>query len=947
MGSNRLKTLIVALYNYNGQGLDAWHDHGAGMTYTVAKLSGHDVHFLDMKSLSNDQQLDESLKGYDLVAFGLKSSYYSKGMNVIEFAKKHGAKVLVGGYHATAAPEQLLENPNIDWVMHGESEITFPKFLDDPSSFPREFFGEKPQDLSSLPFMDRSMYREPVENCLNWWHGGKLKNMISVMAARGCPYKCAFCQPIESNHFGKKLRRRSVDSMIAELLHLKKLYKPDCVMIHDDTFLIQPKWIEEFIDKYPQVGLPFWASGRADGICQYPDLVKKLVKVGWGLISVGFESGSQRILDKLNKGTTVEQNLEAARIIKSCGAKIYANYITGIPWETKWDIQATHRMADTIDAEMPSWAFFTPYPGCDLGTECIERDWSLLNRENYDRCPSGIKVKHVDYDYINKVRQGFREEVYPTFCDIIIPSYKNEHFTIQCIESIKKCTSPGKYRIIWVDNASESSPAVDESLRLIDHITIKLPTNEGFVGAINAGLAVSDAPNVCLLNNDTIVSPGWLDKLISAMAKDSKLGIAGALTHYGKGLAVDSHHSLSLHSQLLPEDAPTWDLDKINKHLESGYSGRTYPIEFVAFLCAVIKREVLDKVGPLDPNYAMGMWDDLDYNRGAQAAGYKTELVLDTCIKHFGRSTFNLIQMKEKFDVDSLLKSNRAYLDKKWGGISEAFDTIIITRAVYDTFGDTPGLGILTNKRLELMQRYFINSLKNQTDKLFTIYVVVGSVENETTKKIKALDWGTLNPSYIHIEGNLNLWRESVKTSKKYDPEIDPGCPEYLAKKCDHPKTSIMARMDIDDWVAPGWIAHMKYMAKNINKNQFVLNYQVIGQHTDGRLYTFSNKHTKARTSPFLVLVQKTEPRISPYQFPHIQMGSKFSYVYDIPPAYVYMVLHDENRSNHIYPNDIFIGDCKDIKSEIPTKKLTIQHISHSTQKDDWRSRIARANVQH
>jgi radical SAM superfamily enzyme YgiQ (UPF0313 family) len=154
--------------------------------------------------------------------------------------------------------------------------------------------------------------------------------------------------------------------------------------------------------------LPFWAAGRADGICHHPDIVKRLVDVGWKLVSVGFESGSQRILDLIKKGTTVEQNLEAAKIVKATGAKLYGNYMLGLPWETKEDIDMTAKMVDEIGAEMPSWAFFTPYPGCELGEKCIKEGLSLLDRNNYNRCPSGKKVKNVDYNYINRIVAGAR-----------------------------------------------------------------------------------------------------------------------------------------------------------------------------------------------------------------------------------------------------------------------------------------------------------------------------------------------------------------------------------------------------------------------------------------------------------------------------------------------------------------------------------------------------------
>jgi anaerobic magnesium-protoporphyrin IX monomethyl ester cyclase len=661
-----MKTLIVALYPYNSQGLDSWHDHSSGMTYTAAKLAGCDVSFLDMKTLFNYEQLVEATKGYDLIAFGLKSSYYLIAMEVIKAAKSHGSKVIVGGYHATAAPHELLENKDIDWVFHGESELTFPKFLKSPLSFKREITGEVVQNLDSLPFMDRSIFRDQTENCSGWWYGGKSR-MISVISSRGCPYKCAFCQPLEDNHFGKILRRRTVNSVITELKWLKETYSPDCVMIHDDTFLLQVPWLEEFIKRYPEIGLPFWAAGRADGICKYPDLVKRLVDVGWDLISVGFESGSQRILDKMNKGTTVEQNLEAARIIKSAGAKIYANYMLGLPWESRWDVQATMKMADEIDAEMPSWAYFTPYPGCALDEECQSNNWSLLTRSTYDRCPSGRKVHNVDYSYLLRVLQGLREDYPQETCDIIVPTYENSEYSIACFKSIIAYTKPGSYRIIWVDNGSKDPSSVEESLHGSDYISIKLKKNEGFVGAVNRGIKASTAPYVCLLNNDTQVSNRWLEKIISTLEKDDKLGILGALTNINEGPGVDSHHSLRLHEVLIPTDKLPMTLSEVNTFLEENYSGRTSPISFVAFLCAVIKREVINKVGLLDPHYAMGMYDDNDYNIAARKLGYRTELALDTCIYHKGRTTFRLIQETEKFNVEELLRKNLLYLNQKWG----------------------------------------------------------------------------------------------------------------------------------------------------------------------------------------------------------------------------------------------------------------------------------------
>ncbi len=669
-----MKTLVIALYPYNGQGLDSWHDHGAGMTVASAIKAGCQVDFYDMKRSSSDEELKMCLKGpddkgYDLIAFGLKSSYYSIGMKIISMAKSQGSKVLVGGYHVTAAPQELLENPDIDYIFHGESEITFPKFLNDPSKFEREIFGDKPQDLDALPWFDRNIYKSPTEDCKGWWYGRGFSKMISVVSSRGCPYQCGFCQPIEDNHFGKKLRRRSVDSLINELKYLKETLKPDCVMIHDDTFLIQPSWIEEFIDRYPEIGLPFWAAGRADGICEHPDLVQKLIRVGWDLVSIGFESGSQAILDKMKKGTTVKQNLEAAKIIKSNGAKVYANYMIGLPWETKEDIQATARMADTINAEMPSWAFFTPYPGNNLGEECIKDGLSLLDCNHYNRCPQGRKVQGVNYTYINAVLGGLRgdTDVVDHFqCDIIIPTYKNEDLTVECLNSIKKHTASIDYRVIWVDNASGDTSKVEKAISCMPHLRIDMPKNEGFVEAINKGIKSSNASYVCFLNNDTVVSDRWLEKLINALKNNPTLGIVGPMTLPLKGDRVyDSQHNLSLHPYLFPNECDL-GLENTSKILEFYHLGYLIDTSFVAFFCALIKQEVIDKIGLLDTNFQLGMWDDNDYCLSARKLGYDVKLLADTCIYHKGRASFKLLQETENFNITELMAKNKEYLDRKW-----------------------------------------------------------------------------------------------------------------------------------------------------------------------------------------------------------------------------------------------------------------------------------------
>jgi GT2 family glycosyltransferase len=175
-----------------------------------------------------------------------------------------------------------------------------------------------------------------------------------------------------------------------------------------------------------------------------------------------------------------------------------------------------------------------------------------------------------------------------------------------------------------------------------------------------------------LLNNDTLVYQGWLNKLVAALYADDTIGIIGPLTGYKPANKEDSPHSLNLHNNLLPPEAALWSLEKINLELESHYKGQTADAPFVAFLCGLMRRSLIDKIGLLDTNYDFGMWDDVDYNIQVRKLGLKTVYLLDTCIFHAGRTTFTLIEAQENFNVGELLRKNKHYLDAKFqlGGYS-------------------------------------------------------------------------------------------------------------------------------------------------------------------------------------------------------------------------------------------------------------------------------------
>ena len=152
----------------------------------------------------------------------------------------------------------------------------------------------------------------------------------------------------------------------------------------------------------------FYCQGRADQVVRRPELFKSLYKSGLRILSVGFESGSNRVLEFLKKQVTVEQNLEAARILNGLGIDIWGNLMVGIPTESKAEVIKTIQMAKKIKEIQPqailSWASYTPHPGSELYDYCKEHDLSLVkNSADYRRYfeKDNPKIRGIDYQFLS------------------------------------------------------------------------------------------------------------------------------------------------------------------------------------------------------------------------------------------------------------------------------------------------------------------------------------------------------------------------------------------------------------------------------------------------------------------------------------------------------------------------------------------------------------------
>lgn len=387
----------------------SWMNHGLAIISAVLKNKGYVVNLIDLRRLKGWEHFKQVVRDdvEDVVGITMMSVDYDAGVMAANIIKEINPKVkiFVGGPHASICPDELENVQSIDCIVRGEAEITFPNLLLDlanGSNLPKVVEGIRLDNLDDSPWADRDLFQSPEEPFVPF-----LKPpFVTLIASRGCKYNCNYCQPAERIMFGKKVRRRSVLSVINELKCLNDRYHFNSFMIHDDCLTEDRQWVIDFCKQYKaeRFTQPFVAQSRADIICKHPDMIKALYKAGLRLCIIGFESGSDRVLKFLRKGANRAQNLEAARICKTTGIKIWANYMLGIPTESKEEVLETLSMLESIKPYHCSPAFYTPHPGSDLFAIGKEMGIHLItNHSSYRRNTYEPKIKGPDYDFLKNV----------------------------------------------------------------------------------------------------------------------------------------------------------------------------------------------------------------------------------------------------------------------------------------------------------------------------------------------------------------------------------------------------------------------------------------------------------------------------------------------------------------------------------------------------------------
>ena len=356
---------------------------------SVLRNAGHEVTFFDAMLADDfsrfERQLDV-LKPQLVLFYEDNYNFLSKMclgrmrracFEMLGVARQRGARLITAGADASDAPDKYLA-AGADVVLHGEALATLMAVIDrlnanaqiDASELiaglpdvsvagvprSRGVAGLPEPAFAPLPAWDLI----DIEKYRRVWQRAHGYFSLNMAASRGCSFRCNWCaKPI----WGNQYLQRSAREIAAEMIHLRRHYRPDHVWFADDIFGFKPDWVNEFAAALAEGGggVPFTIQLRADLVSAR--MAEALRNAGCAEVWIGAESGSQKILDAMNKGTRVHEILQARRLLGAVGIRVGFFLQLGYLGEELADILATRRLIDDARPDDVGVSVSYPLPG--------------------------------------------------------------------------------------------------------------------------------------------------------------------------------------------------------------------------------------------------------------------------------------------------------------------------------------------------------------------------------------------------------------------------------------------------------------------------------------------------------------------------------------------------------------------------------------------------------
>ena len=300
--------------------------------------------------------------------------------------------------------------------------------------------------------------------------------------------------------------------------------------------------------------------------------------------------------------------------------------------------------------EFTSWVDFATSPH-----QFVEKLEKALNRETQEKAAKRRAFAR-EHTWEKRLEKFFPPLVqsFP-LVSIVVVTFNQLQLTQLCLESVLKRTDWPHLELWVVDNGSfDSTPAYLRKLAAQDN-RVKVILNKenlGFPKANNQALAQARGEYLVLLNNDTVVPYTWLARLVRHLASKKEVGLVGAVTNW-----IGNEAQISVGYESL-EEMPAWAEDHMAAH-----EGETFSISVAAMFCVGMRREVYQKIGPLDERFSLGMFEDDDYALRTREAGWDVLCAEDVFVHHKGKASFSAMPEEA---YAKLFERNRKLFEEKW-----------------------------------------------------------------------------------------------------------------------------------------------------------------------------------------------------------------------------------------------------------------------------------------
>lgn len=362
----------------------------------VAEKAGLEAKIMDY-SQGGDYEKDLKEFKPDYLLINIATPTLEHDLDAVKIAKQicpNIKTIAKGAAFLTFGLAILEEHKDLDIGILGEAEETLREILEG-KSMPKvlgiyyrddlliKFTGQRPfiEDLDSIPFparhlVDNSIYRRPDNN----------KVQATIKVSRGCPFHCFFC--LATPVSGAKVRRRSVQNILEEIKECVEKYNITNFLFWSDIFNLDRKWVFELCQAIIDSGLKITWSANTRADTADLEMAQKMYESGCRLVSIGVESGSQYMLDKMGKKITLDDIRNTVKIFKKAKIRIYNYFVIGLPWESEETVEDTIRFAIELDSDFISFYTATPLPGSTFYSyarehNLFDKDTSFANAYYY------------------------------------------------------------------------------------------------------------------------------------------------------------------------------------------------------------------------------------------------------------------------------------------------------------------------------------------------------------------------------------------------------------------------------------------------------------------------------------------------------------------------------------------------------------------------------------